>query len=318
MDYPKISVISIIYKVAPYLEECLRSLVSQTYPNLEIILVVGQGKEDDGCTEIAERFAEEDERIKLVKCMAAGTGDARNRGLAVATGDFIGFVDGDDYIEKDMYEKLYSLISFHNADIAVCGKYTEYDDRQVADPQHSVQNLTGEGACRMILEGTGFFFHCWDKLFRAHMFEGITFPIVGQLEDRFIIGRIMARAISVVYDTTPLYHFRVHGDSVSHTQVNAEENTRADEIFVSIVESKYPSLKQQCEAFVVYDHITCLQHLIMNDEFTPAKAKKHIEFVRQRKKSLDENPYINRNTRIKIFLTLHFPKLLKYVTRKQG
>ena len=316
MNYPKISVISIIYKVAPYVEECIKSLVSQTYPNLEIILVVGLGKEDDGCLEIAQKYADEDERIKLVSCIAAGTGDARNRGLAVATGDYIGFVDGDDYIESSMYEKMYSLINFHNADIAVCGKYTEYPGKRVPDPQHSVQNLTGEGACRVVLEGSGFFFHCWDKLFKASLFEGLTFPIEGMLEDRYIVGRILARAISVVYDTTPLYHFRVRGDSVSHTAVSSEENTKADEIFADLVLSKYPNLKEQCEAFVVYDHITCIQNMLLDGTYSDKKAEPHRNYVRSHMRTLDENQYINRNTKIKIFLTLYCPKLLKFVTRK--
>ncbi|SFK95193.1 Glycosyl transferase family 2 [Lachnospiraceae bacterium KH1T2] len=319
MSLPKISVISIIYQVVPYVEKCIQSLCAQTYENLEIVLVVGtdaDGK-DDGCLAIAESYAEKDERIKVVQILAAGTGDARNLGLAAAEGEYIAWVDGDDWAEPDMIEKLYDAINYSGADIAVCGKITEYPDRSVPDEQHSMRNLTGKDACKMILEGSGFFFHCWDKLFKASLFEGVPFPTEGQLEDRYVIGSILTNVDSVVYTTTPLYHFRKRNDSISHTAVSAEENTRADETFCEIVSEKYPELKPYCEVFLIYDHITCIQVQLLNDTYSRKNAEKHIKYVRKHARSVLEGDIANRNTKIKIRIVQAYPAALKLITRKQ-
>ena len=315
---PKISIISIIYKVAPYLDECIKSLLAQTYQNIEIILVVGEKSDgtDDNCLEIAEAYAFSDKRIKIVRCMAAGTGDARNKGLEAATGEYIAFVDGDDYVEEKYIEKLYENINFHGADISVCGKYSEYPDKSVADERHSVRDLSGEAACRMILEKNGFFFHCWDKLFKASLFEGKEFPTKGQLEDRYTIGKILTEVETVVYDSTPLYHYRVRADSVSKTAVDCEQNTKADESFCSCVELKYPALKDLCEEFLIYDHITCIQNMLLAGTYTKGAAAVHRNYVKAHAHSVLESESLEMNTRIKIYMTLYSPKLLKLVTRK--
>ncbi len=314
----KISVIVIIYKVEPYLRECIESLIRQTYTNIEIILVVGEKGDgtDDKSLEIAEAYAAEDKRIKVISCEAAGTGDARNKGLAAVTGDFIAFVDGDDYVEEKFIEKLYENIDFHGAEISVCGKYSEYPDKSLADEGHSVRDLNGEAVCRMILEKNGFFFHCWDKLFKAELFEGHKFPTEGQLEDRYTIGRILSETESVVYDSTPLYHYRVRTDSISRTDVDSEQNTKADEYFCTLVEKRYPSLKALCGEFLIYDHITCIQNMLLAGTYSEAMAKAHRTYVKAHARSLLSKDNLDRNTRIKIYLTIYCPRLLKLVTRK--
>lgn len=316
----KISLISIIYNVAPYLDDCIKSLVRQTYENLEIILVVGEkgdGK-DDNCLEIAESYAVKDDRIKIVRCQAMGTGDARNKGLEAASGDYIAFVDGDDYVEEKFIEKLYENLNFHAADIAVCGKYSEYPGRTVADERHAVRDLSGEAACRMILEKNGFFFHCWDKLFKAELFKGLEFPTIGQLEDRYTVGKILTIAESVVYDTTPLYHYRVREDSISKTAVDSEMNTKADEIFCDMVIKRYPSLKGLCEEFLIYDHITCIQNMLLAGIYSKEKAESHRDYVKVHAGEVLKKDGLDRNTRIKIYLTIYCPGLLRLVTRKKS
>jgi len=124
---PLISIIVPIYNIAEYASECIQSLINQTYKNIEIILV------DDGSTDhspvICDEFAEQDERIKVIHKRNGGLSDARNAGLDVATGEYIGFVDGDDWVDEDMYETLYHLIYEHQADISICTHYTELPNR---------------------------------------------------------------------------------------------------------------------------------------------------------------------------------------------
>ena len=176
----KISVIIIIYKVKDYLRQCLDSVTSQTYKNLEIIAVAGKDKDggDDGCEEICREYAARDERIKIITCAAAGVSDARNRGLEAATGDLIGFVDSDDFTDPDMFEHLISLMDEKNADISVCGRYYEFVNKTLSDSPlpDGPKVMDAHGAMEMILSGTGFYLHSWDKLYKKELWDGITFP----------------------------------------------------------------------------------------------------------------------------------------------
>ncbi|MCR4908064.1 MAG: glycosyltransferase [Lachnospiraceae bacterium] len=311
-EYPKISVISIIYKVEPFLRECIDSMINQTYPNLEIVLVVGTG--GDGSLDIAQEYVEKDERIKLVICEPKGTGDARNRGLETATGDYIGFVDGDDYASPEMFEKLFSLIKEHQADIAVCGKYSEYPDHSEPDPPGEILEMTSRDAFEMILKGTGFFFHCWDKLFKAELFDGVLFPTDRYLEDRYVVNLLLERSDRIVYDRTPLYHFRIRSDSLSRIDEMSEHNTAADEDFVAFVLERYPELASECEAFLMYDHITCIQNRLLHNTFTKEISSGHLDYIRSHRKSIWNNPCAGRRVKIKTLLSLYFRPGLKALT----
>lgn len=128
MNY-RVSVIVPVYNVEKHLKTCLDSVINQTYKNLEIILI------DDGSTdnssEICDEYARNDERIVVIHKENKGVSSARNKGIEIATGDFIGFVDSDDYIEPDMYEKLVSMITSDDIDIATSGYYKDFSDRKV-------------------------------------------------------------------------------------------------------------------------------------------------------------------------------------------
>ena len=326
-DRPKISIISIIYDVAAFLPKAIESMISQTYDNLEIVLVVGVKEgADKGDLAICEEYAEKDGRIKLVVTPAKGTGDARNQGLDNATGEYIGFVDGDDWAEPDMFERLYANLREHDAGISVCGKYSEYEDRSEADPQSGIRDMTTADAFEMIIRGTGFFFHCWDKLFRASIFDGLRFPDDRYLEDRYVIDKALARAERIVYDTSPLYHYRVRGNSLSRVKDMAEYNTDADTGFCEFALQTAPGLKDAAEAFLLYDHLTCIQNYLLyfrgRSEDTDRMRERyaeHMKYVRGIKGAgifEGGNPEIGRSLRIKRFLALHAPGLLTYITRR--
>lgn len=325
MSKPLISVISIIYMVEPYFRQCLESLKALTYPNLELILVVGMREEtdskgnktlcDDGCLAMAEEAAANDRRFKIVKCIAAGVGDARNRGLNAASGEYIGFVDGDDYVEPDMYDRLYDNLNKYGGDISVCGKFSEYPGETVReDVIGDPEVLTPEKGVRMLMENTGFFFHSWDKLFKAEIFNGIRFPEDRYLEDRYVIGNLIADASAIIYDRTPLYHFRVRTDSVSHLKRMCELNSDADMVFSEYAVERFPGLKDTAEAFLIYGHITCIQNALIERYFQRSEEEKHFSYIREHKDSAFKNPHVNRNTRIKILFTLYALPLLKILT----
>ncbi|MCR5627497.1 MAG: glycosyltransferase [Lachnospiraceae bacterium] len=312
-EFPRISVICIAYEVGPYLSQCLDSIINQTYENLEIILVVGTGGKDN-CVEIAKDYAAKDIRIKTVFHKARGAAAARNIGLQAATGEYIGFVDGDDYIEKIMFEKLYLMVDLMDADIAVCGKYTEYVHESIPDKQQKVKVMDTKGAYKMILNGTGFFFHLWDKLFRASLFDEIVFPEDRRVEDRGIVTVLLSRANKIVYDSKPLYHFRQRSGSESRVTEIDELNTQADREFTDHVKALFPELKDECNAFLTYDHVTCLQNMLVHKRYTREKALPHLKYLKKHKNEIGENRMIGKKLRLKIFMAKYFRPGLYFIT----
>ena len=123
----KISIIVPIYNIEKYLPRCLDSILAQTYKNLEVILVDDGSVDNSGM--IADKYARNDQRINVIHQVNKGVSAARNAGLDLATGDYIGFVDGDDYIEKDMYERLLFNAIKYKADISHCGYQMVFPNR---------------------------------------------------------------------------------------------------------------------------------------------------------------------------------------------
>ena len=179
----KISIIVPFYNVEKYAPKCIESIINQTYTNLEIILV------DDGspdtCGKICDDYALKDGRIKVIHKKNAGLSDARNVGIKEATGKYIGFVDGDDYIEKDMYKYLYNLIKENNADISICGVEEVYEDGSIQDEKakESIEILSKEDAIKELLLDKKVRSHAWDKLYKRELFENIEYPYGRKMED---------------------------------------------------------------------------------------------------------------------------------------
>ena len=191
---PLISVIVPIFRVEKYLEKCVSSIISQTYSNLEIILV--DDGSDDNCPTICDNFQAKDSRIKVIHKTNGGLSQARNYGLRIATGDFIGFVDGDDWIEPCMYEALLSALLDTGADIAACNYHKESTDSK--DIQRiatsSERHLySSEEAMRMILSLTGFIRTLvWNKLYRRSLLANVFFTEGKIYEDTHGLPRLYA------------------------------------------------------------------------------------------------------------------------------
>ena len=123
----QLSIIMPIYNTGKYLHKCIKSILSQTLTNFELILVDDGSVDESG--QICDEYAAKDARIKVIHKKNEGVSIARNTGIEVAAGEYIGFIDSDDWIESDMYEKLYNLAKSKECDIVMCDTVTKYDDK---------------------------------------------------------------------------------------------------------------------------------------------------------------------------------------------
>lgn len=212
MEQPKISVIVPVYKVELYLRECVDSIIGQTYRNLEIVLI--DDGSPDNCGAICDEYAEQDNRVRVIHQSNCGLSAARNIGLETATGDYIGFVDSDDWVEPELFQLLAEEIDASGVDIAICGRIEEYPDKRIlrACPRPSV--MQREEALKALLENNVIQNFVWDKLYRRELFDELRFPEGKSYEDMAIMHKLFLRSQKVACITETLYHYRQRGDSI--------------------------------------------------------------------------------------------------------
>ncbi len=220
MNSPLISIIVPVYQVEKYLEKCINSIIAQTYKNLEIILV--DDGSTDNCPAICDRFQSVDTRIKVIHQANGGLSHARNVGMEMATGDFIGFVDSDDWIEPNMYEVLMSALQDTGADIAVCGRQMETSDSKPVsiDATSCKRKLySTEEALRTMIKGGGIIRNTvWNKLYKRTVLSNISFPAGKIYEDLLWTPLVIGNAKLIVCMDSPLYHYLNRTDSLSHNE----------------------------------------------------------------------------------------------------
>lgn len=203
---PLISIIIPVYNVKEYLEKCLYSVCGQTYKNLEII-VVDDGS-TDGSGEMCDMFAETDSRIKVIHQVNKGQSCARNEGLTIARGEYIGFVDSDDWIDSDMYEFLYHLLVDNDADISVCAHYIETTTQtKVRYSSGAFTSFSSDEAIRALIVDKRMRNYMCDKLFKREALAGIQFPEKQIFEDMAICYRIFYKVQRIVMQDCPKYHY---------------------------------------------------------------------------------------------------------------
>ena len=216
---PKVSVIVPIYNVEGYIEKCLETLVNQTLDDIEIILV-NDGSKDNSAL-IAKKYLEKyPEKIVYLEKENGGLSDARNYGMPYAKGEYIAFLDSDDYVEKDMYEKMYEIAKKENSDMVECDFYWEYPDKKKEDigKIYSGKNEMLE-KIRVV---------AWNKLIKREILEKtkIQFPKGYRYEDVEFTYKLIPYLEKVSFLKKPCIHYMQRQGSISNTQ-----NERTKEIF---------------------------------------------------------------------------------------
>jgi glycosyltransferase involved in cell wall biosynthesis len=207
-----ISIIVPVYKTEPYLRKCLNSIINQTYKNLEIILV-DDGSPDD-CGEICDEYAALNARVKVIHQENRGLSAARNAGLKIATGEYIGFTDSDDWIANDMFETLYRGALEHRADITICGYYLVKGNkyREVRE-EHTVLYGREDALHHLLLDKT-ITNHAWNKLYKRDLFKGVSYPEGRTFEDVATTYKLFEKADKVVFLDSSKYYYLQRDDSV--------------------------------------------------------------------------------------------------------
>ena len=216
MDYPKISVIVPVYNVENYLRRCLESLVNQTYINLEII-IVNDGSQDNSLA-IAESFALKDKRIRIISQKNAGLSAARNTALQHITGDYVAFLDSDDWLEQDAYAYMLRVLSEQDADICVGAIRRTVKETPLPpnrDPKENV--LTQEAYAKKYfkISSQTIEYYVWNKLYKRHVVEGVQFPVGLYAEDVPATFSYILKAQKIVVTDKIVYNYFINSQGLT-------------------------------------------------------------------------------------------------------
>ena len=242
-----ISIIIPVYKVEKYLEKCIQSVINQTYENLQIILV--DDGSPDNCGKICDEYAKKDHRIEVIHKSNGGLSDARNKGLEMAKGEYIGFVDSDDYIEADMYEVLYNLLKQYNADVSICNFYTVSQGKiSIKNADNGINEYNRIEILKEILLDKNIQSYAWNKLYKKELFDEIKYPIGKKYEDIGTTFYLLEKCNKVVVTGKSEYYYINRQDSIVN---NVTESTITD--YNELIMQRYDYIEENIKELSSYN-----------------------------------------------------------------
>lgn len=295
---PRISVIVPFYNVEGYIEKCLETLVNQTFQDIEIILVNDGSK--DRSEEIAKKFANRYEsKIVYLEKENGGLSSARNFGLAHARGEYVAFVDSDDYIEKNMYEKMYNLIIKERSDMVECDFYWEYPNKKKIDTGKLYNNKN------QMLENVRVV--AWNKLIKKEIIDkhGIEFPNGYQYEDVEFTYKLIPYIQKVSFLKEPMVHYIQRTKSISNSQ--NEKTMQIFDVLEHVINyykenGLYKNYEKELEyIYVRYAFCSSLKRImkIEDEELKDKLIKKTWDIVNEKFPNWKGNEVLKKNKTLK-------------------
>lgn len=297
-----VSVIVPIYKVEPYLEKCVTSIRNQTYRNLEIILI--DDGSPDGCGQMCDLYASADNRVRVIRQENKGLSEARNSGIDIATGEYILFVDGDDWIELNTVECLLQACLDYSADASCCGHYKEFTNRTTIHPLvEEVKIYEGDEIIAPALKGA-FAHYVWEKLWKRKLFDTCRFPSGMQFEDVATTWKLLLNCHRVVCISDVLFHYIYRKDSIGNTKTmkNLVDRWIAFKERYDVMAERSEELRNICTK-------GCLETIGYTWRWLFIVKDRDEEKIQEMRRFLKENQeYINHcslEKRISLFCALH-------------
>ena len=305
----KVSVIVPIYKVEKYLEACIDSIISQTYENLEIILV--DDGSPDSCDDICDRYLEKDPRIQVIHKENGGRSDARNAGMDIATGDYYYFVDSDDILPDHSVMTMYRLMQDNDAQMVI-GGFERFMDGQ-AKPFFSTED---EGLWLHVYDREEAFrdfyrdgCQAWAVLYKRHIHENIRFPKGEINEDEAIIFHILENCTTVVVTNQIVYRYRCREESITTTTFHRKklawiEHCRDN---LSFIRQKHPQLEPLAAARYRDSLMWALTEIALSNDDFSQDVRSLLRELRRGSKALSRPPFKYRQNKLRYYLLILAP-----------
>ena len=314
---PKLSIIVPIYNVEKYLPRCIESILNQTFREFELILI--NDCSTDNCKEICEKYKKIDSRIIVVNKKNGGVSSARNFGIDISRGEYIGFVDPDDFIDANMYEILFNTANSYNSDMVICDYYkvSEYDIKKYEEIQLNnkgiiVENINNIDAIERILTVGEKFIFAWNKIYKRRLFENLRDNEGMIYEDEFLAHRILYRCNKVSIINSSLYYYVQRKGSIVNSTFSSKKFDKVyaikdrvdflkDKGIVNLIDKAEKSFID----YFVWNYFVGYQRL-ENIEYELKRLKKEFNSVFYR---ILDNKFISLNEKITLFILYLSPYL---------
>ena len=309
----KISVIVPCYNIESYLPRCIESILVQTYKTLEIILI--SDGSTDGTDEVIREYAKKDSRIIPIFKANSGVSDTRNRGLDMATGDYIGFVDGDDYIEPEMYETLLKNAIENNADISHCGYQMVFPSR--VDYYYNTGKKViqdNKKGIRDIIVGDYVEPGIWNKLYRLDILKELRMPPDIKINEDVVFNfYAFVNSQKSVYEDLPFYHYILRKGSAATSKI--DQNKLFDPVRVrkEIFEYSLKNLDNEIQSVAYSSYLNSIINLYRVVSNSKLKEYKEDSFILKRQiKEIKGNFMLSTRVKTERFFFFHCTGLLMF------
>lgn len=314
-----VSIIVPVYKVERYLDKCVSSILEQSYHNIEIILV------DDGSPDNSGKLCDQyltDPRVKVIHQKNMGLSGARNTGIDNSTGDYLMFIDSDDYIDKDMVRYLVDKSEQENADIVICDYYDVIND-EVKRNTYPVNEFLVQGNRKyeyLFNEYTIVTVIACNKLYRKHIFSEIRYPVGKTHEDEYVIAEVLGKADRICYSLKPLYYYiRQREDSI----MNSYSEKKFDYVYAFDHRSEYFNENGLFELRDINEYASVMLQIRRMNEYIELCQIPSVTFISEklndtesRIKNLCSSEYLSLPRKVKMMVYKTMPSVYNRKIRK--
>lgn len=311
---PRVSLIIPTYNCEKYIDDFMKSVINQTYSNVEIIIV------NDGSTDRTENicrdYAKTDERIKIISKKNGGQASARNRALDICTGEYIAFADSDDILADDYIDTMVGLALENDADLVQGGYIKFWKEYSVSEDGMGVEKYNTSEALKEFCLQKKFVPAPWGKLIKRQTWGEVRFPEDMGYEDYAIMYKVIGRAVNIVYSSKQIYFYRIHNESTQHSIYSDKKKDRlkiADEL-MEYIGADFPMIYQYAENRYCLAQLQFLMELPFDSKYRQDKREAYSNLLAHRKNVM-KNKDIGIKMKVMLVSSLFGPNVLMVLGR---
>lgn len=305
---PLISVILPIYNVEKYLQRCVDSVLHQTYENLEVILV--DDGSPDGCPALCDNIAKGDKRVRVLHKVNGGLSDARNAGAQIAAGEYITFIDSDDYVKETYVEYLYSLIEKYHTRMSLCTHTVVFESGKESIIGNGSDELLRADRClERMLYGDVIDTSAWAKLYEADMVRETPYPVGKLFEDIATTYQFFLKCSKIACGYESQYYYMLRSNSIVYAGFNIRKLDLLEmtDLMAKDVKEVYPYLGFALERRKVYARFSTLNQM-QNDNEHPKEKQMLISYIKEHRACISKNPKAPKRDKIALMvLSIGYP-----------
>lgn len=297
---PEISIIVPVYNVEKYLEKCVDSILAQTFRDFEVVLV------DDGATDssgkLCDQLCEKDARIRVIHKENGGLSSARNAGIENARGNYLAFIDSDDYIDPGMMEELYRNIVNEDADLSVCGMFDCYYGKEPKIHEPFYQVMDPKEAIDIAFTGDFSAISSVNKLYKSSVMKDIRFPVGKIYEDAFICVDVFLACKKIVLTSKQYYYYYHRENSITTMSFSKKkfDTIAAYQHNYQLIKEHYPELIEIAAGRLFWAHMLVLDQLLNAENRKDFKEQEDqiVGFLKKHRKQVMKSPVLTRSRKI--------------------